>query len=337
MKILVTGAGGRLGSVLVPALVEAGHDINALDAQASPGLGALAQVGHKVRLFRGHLEHYAEVEPAVAGVDAVIHLGAAMGSFTDWQFYSSNVTGTFNVLQAVRRVAPNITRFAFPSSDAVYEKYIPGGLPAPIDPERTPRDGKGLYAMTKILGEELCWSYMRTYGLPCTVFRFPIARAASELPDFYEFWLDGLLRHKRGQRRADPNSGAAVEVLERLQKEAGGEKRLIVARDANGRPYQRVYADARDVAQALILSLENDAATGRSFPVAGKDQPANSEQIVPYLSKKLGVPYVDANLPGIPTFYDVDTTNTREVLGYTPRYDVFHMIDEAIGSARELG
>ena len=332
MIVLVTGAGGRLGRVLVAALVEAGHEVNALDAQASPGLGALAQLGPGVRLFRGHLEHYAEVEPAVAGVDAVYHLGAAMGAFTDWQFYSSNVTGTFNVLQAVRRVAPGIRRFAFPSSDAVYEKYIPGGLPAPIDPEATPRDGKGLYAMTKILGEEMCWSYLRTYGLPCTVFRFPIARAAGELPEFYEFWLDGLLRHKRGQRRADPEAAAAVEVMERLQEEAKGEKRLIVARDANGRPYQRVYADARDVAQALLLCLDSDAATGRSFPVAGKDQPANSEQIVPYLSEKLGVPYVEARLPGITTFYDVDTTNTREVLGYAPRYDVFHMIDEALAA-----
>ncbi len=332
MKVLVTGAGGRLGSVLVAALVKAGHEVNALDVQASAGLGALQRLdgGDRVRLFRGHLEHYAEVEPAVAGVEAVFHLGAAMGSFTDFQFYTTNVTGTFHVLQAVRRVAPNLRRFVFPSSDAVYEKYIPGGLPAPIQPEATPRDGKGLYAMSKILGEELCWSYLRTYGIPCTVFRFPIARAAAELPEFYEFWLDGLLRHKRGQRRVDPESGAAVEVLERLQRDAGGERRLLVARDVNGRPYQRVYADARDVAQALLLSLETGAATGRSFAVAGKDQPATSEQIVPYLSQKLGVPYVEARLPGIPTFYDVDTSATRDVLGYRPEYDVFRMLDEAM-------
>jgi UDP-glucose 4-epimerase len=333
VKILVTGAGGRLGSVLVEALVNAGHEVNALDMQASRGLGALQRLGSRVKIFRGHLEFYAEVEPAVAGVDAVFHLGAAMGSFTDFQFYTSNVTGLFHVLQAVRRVAPNIQRFAFPSSDAVFEKYIPGGLTAPIQPEATVRDGKGLYAMTKILGEEMCWSYLRTYGTPCTVYRFPIARAATELPDFYEFWVDGLLNHKRGQRR-DPGAPEAVAILEKLQQEAGGEKRLLVARDENGRPYQRVYVDARDVVQALMGSLNNSAATGRSFGVAGKDQPANSAQIVPYLSKKLGVPYVEANLPGIPTFYDEDISNTKSVLGYEPKYDVFHMIDEAIAARK---
>jgi nucleoside-diphosphate-sugar epimerase len=333
MKVLVTGAGGRLGRVLVEALVEAGHEVNALDVQASAGLGALQRLGGQVRLYRGHLEHYAEVEPAVAGADAVYHLGAAMGSFTDFQFYTTNVTGTFHVLQAVRRAAPGLRRFVFPSSDAVYEKYIPGGLPAPIQPDRpnaTPRDGKGLYAMTKIVGEEMLWSYLRTYGIPGTVYRFPIARAAAELPEFYEFWLDGLLRHKRGQRRADAESPAAVEVLERLQRDAGGERRLVLARDAAGRPYQRVYVDARDVVQALLLSLDTPDATGRSFAVAGKDQPATSEQIVPYLSRKLGVPYVEARLPGIPTFYDVDISATREVLGYRPQYDVFQMIDEAV-------
>lgn len=330
MNVLVTGAGGRLGRVLVEHLVAAGHEVNALDVQGSPGLAALQRHGPAVRLFRGHLEHYAEVEPAVDGVDAVYHLGAAMGAFTDFQFYTTNVTGTFHVLQAVRRVAPKLQRFVFPSSDAVYEKYLPGGMVAPIQPEATPRDGKGLYAMSKIQGEELCWSYLRTYGIPAVVYRFPIARAAAELPEFYEFWLDGLLRHKRGQRRADPDAPTAVALLEALDQAAGGERRLIVARDANGRPYQRVYADARDVAQALLLCLENDAATGHSFAVAGKDQPATSEQIVPHLSKKLGVPYVEANLPGIPTFYAVDSSSTEQILGYRPQYDVLQMIDEAL-------
>ncbi len=149
MKVLVTGAGGRIGRMLVAALVERGHEVNCLELLQHPHVRALQQLGRNVRVFRGGLEHYAEVEPAVAGVDAVYHLGAAMGSFTDNQFFESNVRGTFNVLQGVRRVAPNLQRFVFPSSDAVYEKYIPGGLTMPIDPERTPRNGKGLYALTK--------------------------------------------------------------------------------------------------------------------------------------------------------------------------------------------
>ncbi|MGH2356172.1 MAG: NAD-dependent epimerase/dehydratase family protein, partial [Chloroflexota bacterium] len=286
--------------------------------------------GQGVQVVRGHLEYYPEVEPAVAGVEAIYHLGAAMGSFTDYQFFESNVRGTFHVLQAARRVAPSLRRFVFPSSDAIYEKYVAGGYRTPINPDITPRDGKGLYALSKIMGEEMCWSYLRSYDIPAVVFRFPIARAAEELPSFYELWLDGLLNYKRGQRRVDPEAARAVEILEALHAQAGGERRLVVARDEFGHPYQRVYVDVRDVVQALLLALEKDAAVGHAFPVVGKDQPTPSDRIVPYLSKQLAVPYVAASLPGIPTHYAHDARKTAVLLGYEPQYDVFAMIDEAV-------
>ncbi|MBI3973165.1 MAG: hypothetical protein HY332_17965, partial [Chloroflexi bacterium] len=85
---------------------------------------------------------------------------------------------------------------------------------------------------------------------------------------------------------------------------------------------------------ALLLALEQDAAVGRSFPVGGKDQPVKSEAIVPYLSKTLGVPYVAATLPGIPTSYAHDARQTHDLLGYRPQYDVYAMIDEAVAAER---
>ena len=170
--------------------------------------------------------------------------------------------GTFHVLQATPG-GPRVARFVFPSSDAVYEKYVAGAA-EPDRPGQQPPDGKGLYALTKILGEEMCWSYLRSYDIG-TVLRFPIARVASELPDFYELWLDGLLSYKRGQQRRDPG-GAGGGDPGALQRQAGDVRHLVVARDEYGQPYQRVYVDVRDVVQAIMLALEQEAAVGQAFP-----------------------------------------------------------------------
>jgi UDP-glucose 4-epimerase len=332
MHVVVTGAGGRIGRVLVPALVEQGHRVRCLLLRRDPAAAALAALGDAVEVVRGRLEYYADVEPAMAGAEAVVHLGGAMGDFGDEEFFEANVRGTFNVMQAIRQVAPAIQRVVFASSDAIYEKYVPGGFRTPINPDTTPRDGKGIYALTKIVGEELCWSYLRTFDIPTTVLRFPIARAAAELPEFHEFWLDGLLVAKRRQRGRDPAAADAVALLEKLQAEMAGGRALIVARDEFGHPYRRVFVDVRDVVQSLLLALEVEAAVGQAFPVAGKDQPTSSDKVVPYLAGKLGVPYFEVNLPGIPTFYDHDAGKTAALLGYVPRYDVLTMIDEAVGA-----
>jgi nucleoside-diphosphate-sugar epimerase len=330
MKILVTGASGRIGRGLVAALLERDHQVRCLVLPQDPHIGELAALGAGVEILRGHLEYYAEVEPAVAGMDAVFHLGAAMGAFTDYQFFEANVRGTFHVLQAVRRVAPGIRRFVFPSTDAVYEKYVSGGYRTAINPDTTPRDGKGAYAMTKILGEEMCWSFMRTYDIPAVVLRLPVARAAAELPAFYEFWVDGLLRHKRGQCHVDAEAEQAVAILEALQREGGERRRLLLAKDEFGQPYQRVYVDVRDVVQALLLALEKESVVGHAFCVVGKDQPTPADKVVPYLAEKLGRPYVEVSLPGVPTYYTHNAAKARALLGYRPVYDTLAMIDEAV-------
>jgi UDP-glucose 4-epimerase len=331
MNVLVTGAGGRLGRALVPALLAEGHTVRCLVMHNDPQASQLATLGERVHVVRGQLEYFSELEPAVAGVEAIVHFGAAMGDFSDDQFFETNVRGTYNVLQAVRRAAPGLRRFVFASSDAVYEKYVAGGYRTPINPDVTPRDGKGLYALSKIMGEELCWGFWRSFGIPTVVLRLPVARAAAELPEFYEFWLDGLLRHKRAQRRVDPEASRAVEILESLERGNPAGRRLVVAKDEFGQPYQRVFVDPRDVGQAVILALLSDAAVGHAFPVAGKDQPVTADKVVPYLARRLRLPYVEVSLPGIPTHYAHDARKTAALMGYAPRYDVFAMIDEALG------
>lgn len=53
---------------------------------------------------------------------------------------------------------------------------------------------------------------------------------------------------------------------------------------------------------------------------------------MPYLSQRLGLPFVDLRLPGVPTHYEYDTSRARAVLGWTPCHDLASMVDAALSS-----
>ncbi|MYI62997.1 MAG: NAD(P)-dependent oxidoreductase [Gemmatimonadetes bacterium] len=179
MRILITGITGRIGANLAKQLVERGYQLRGLVWPRDQRVENLKKM--QVELVEGSLTDPVAIDQAVDGVEAVYHLGAAFqggGPFTDEEFFEINVRGTFNMLEAVRRVK-GIGQFLFASSDALYDKYVPGGMSVPID-EQTPRVPKGAYALTKALGEELCNGYWQSYQVPTTILRFAMVWAADE-------------------------------------------------------------------------------------------------------------------------------------------------------------
>jgi len=76
--------------------------------------------------------------------------------------------------------------------------------------------------------------------------------------------------------------------------------------------------------------LAKKEALGETFQLAA---PAafTWEEAIPYLAKKLNLPWVEAKLAGAtPTFYEFDLSKGRRLLGYEPSYDIFRMIDEGL-------
>ena len=55
---------------------------------------------------------------------------------------------------------------------------------------------------------------------------------------------------------------------------------------------------------------------------------------MPYLSEKLGIPYVEGASSGIPTYYEYDVSKVRRLLRYEPQYDIKRMIDDAVAFKR---
>ncbi|MBI9113888.1 NAD-dependent epimerase/dehydratase family protein [Sanguibacter suaedae] len=144
MKVLVTGASGLLGGAVAAAVRDAGHDVRTFQRRPSGVTG--------VEDVLGSVTDRADVERAVADVDAAIHLAAKVSFAGDpADFVRVNVEGTRTLLRALRRAGAG--RLVFVSSPSVAHagESIVGDDASPADPE----NARGDYARTKAQAEVL--------------------------------------------------------------------------------------------------------------------------------------------------------------------------------------
>ena len=316
MQILVTGITGRIGANLAAALRSQGHSVRGLVWARDARVEKLEGLG--VELVYGSLTEPADVTRAVDGMEVVYHLGGAFqggGPFTTDEYFEINVRGTYLVLEACKQRGGALKQLLFASTDALYDKYVPGGMTEVIDADRTPRRPRGWYALSKSLGEELCNGYGRSFKTPITILRFANVMGAGEIADFHQFYL------------------SKVKELAPLFDQYGGEERLVIIRDERGRAWRKHIADVRDIVGGCVAALGNAQAIGETFQLAAP-APFTWDEAVPYLSEKLGIPYVEGTSTGTPTYYEYDVSKVRRLLKYEPQYDIKRMIDDAVAFKR---
>ncbi|HVA85252.1 MAG TPA: NAD(P)-dependent oxidoreductase [Candidatus Saccharimonadales bacterium] len=335
MIILVTGAAGRMGAHLTRRLSADGHTVRAFVLPDDPNNQAID--GPNVEIVPGRLEDRASVDGAVAGVDAVVALAGALTSrlASDQQFFDANLGGTFNLLMAARLHAPDLRRFVYASSDAVY--WSGATNPAaflPVD-ESHPRRPGSIYGATKLGAEELCLTFMRAYGIPATIIRPTATTDAWELvePDSVfgrRMFLRGAIRFMESQ----PNLSAdEADLLAALRARDDGTERLFVLADPEGRVSTTILADARDTAAGLHLLLTRPEAVGEAFNI-GPAAPHGEEELVAYVAERLRMDYVVIRRPAVRPSWYVSSAKARGMLGYEPTRSVFQMVDEAVAAKR---
>ena len=315
MNILITGITGRIGANLAAALVHRGHRVRGLVWPGDPRVEKLHGLG--AELHYGSLSEKEDVRKAVEDVEAVYHLGAAFqggGPFSEEDYFEINVRGTFNMLEACR-AQNGLQQFLFASTDALYEKYVPGGMKEPID-EEAPRKPRGGYALSKSMGEELCNGFWRGYALPATILRFAMVFGAGEILEFPQFYLSKL-------RGSDPKLEALWE----------NEERLVLLMDGQGRFFKKHIADVRDIVHGCVCALGKKRALGETFQLAGP-RAFTWDEAVYRLSEILQIPFVEARVQGVPTFYEFDISKAYRLLGFHPSYDIVRMIVDALSFQR---
>ncbi len=172
-KIMVTGAGGFIGSHLVEALVTAGASVTAVVRYNSNSLiGNLAFLDRKVRgevrVASGNVEDSDFMYRTIEGQEIVLHLAALIAIPYSYEaprsYVRANIEGTLNVLEATRRF--NVARVVHTSTSEVYGT----ALRVPID-ENHPLQGQSPYSASKIAADKIAESYYRSFGTPAVTVR----------------------------------------------------------------------------------------------------------------------------------------------------------------------
>jgi dTDP-glucose 4,6-dehydratase len=173
-KVLVTGAGGFIGSHLTEELVRQGEEVRTLVRYNSRDAKGLLEdlpreIQHQIEVVPGDLKDPDGVKKALKGCSKVFHLGALIAIpysyIHPFDFIQTNTVGTAHLLNACLEQGI-LERIIHTSTSEVYgtAQYVP------ID-EKHPLQAQSPYAASKIAADKLAESYYLSFGLPIAILR----------------------------------------------------------------------------------------------------------------------------------------------------------------------
>ncbi len=171
--VLVTGAGGFIGSQLAEELVRRGCRVRALVRYDSKGTRgwldhAPPEIRDQLEICVGDLRDAISLRTFIAGAQCIFHLGALIGipySYVAPDAYVDvNIHGTLNVLQAARELG--VAKVVHTSTSEVYgtARFVP-------ITEEHPLQGQSPYSATKIGADQLALSFHSSFATPVTIAR----------------------------------------------------------------------------------------------------------------------------------------------------------------------
>lgn len=170
-KLLVTGAGGFIGSHLTELLVKEGFSVRAFvryNGKNDWGWLETSDVKNDIEVISGDIRDYDSVLSAMKGCSSVFHLAALIGIpysyVSPLAYIRTNLDGTYNVLEASRQL--ELQQVLVTSTSEIYgtAQYVP------ID-ENHPSVGQSPYSATKIAADQLAVSYYRSFSTPVKIIR----------------------------------------------------------------------------------------------------------------------------------------------------------------------
>ncbi len=227
MRVLVTGANGKLGRGVVAELLA--HEVDVVATDALGPAGHLSDLG--VPLMHADLTDLGEAMDVVAGVEAVVHLAniPAPGMETAAATFTRNATMNFHVFHAATVL--RVQRVVWASSETTL------GLPFDIAPRYVPIDEEhyplptSTYALSKVVTETLAEQMSAWSGIPFVALRFSNIMAIADYARFASYQADAQFRRWNLWSYIDLRDAAAACRLALAAAVTGARSYLIANAD----------------------------------------------------------------------------------------------------------
>lgn len=290
MKALVVGGMGFIGSNLVDQLINDGHSVIVLDNLSS---GKIENGNKKAKFWRLDITTPRDIfnSNLFEGVDWVFHVAAKTNvqeSIEDpFAYNNTNVTGLLNILSLSN--AAGVSKFIFSSSSAVYGDvvYTPtdeSHITDPISP----------YGVSKLIGENYCRNFYRTYGLETTCLRY--------------FNVYGDRQH---------SEGTYAPVIGKFMEQKNKGLPMTIYGDGEQR---RDFVHVNDVVRANILAATSSYDTDfrNNFINIG----SGINYSVNEIANMVGDEQVNVDPVLEPRESLADISKAKELLGWVPKYEL---------------
>jgi UDP-glucose 4-epimerase len=306
MKILITGATGKVGTRLVEVLKQ--HE--GFSAAALRALCHNRQV-QGIEIIRGSISDRDCVRSAIAGVTHVIHLATCKE--TPDAVMDVAVKGLFWLLEEYR-ISPTAQQFILLGGDAAVGHFF-YKHDGPLTEKTRHMAYPGCYALSKVLEEVMLEQYCIQYGINACCLRAP--------------WIMEKDDFKFSLSFGDDVFGGPVWkelVSPDLARQYASDSTVPLLLDAEGLPLKRNFVHLDDLVAAIILAIGNPRVRRRTFNIS-MDEPVDYGVLASYLRDQRGLHSVR-----VPSNYHsnwMDNSAAKYALDWRPAYDLKRLVDAA--------
>ena len=313
MLVLVTGATGKVGQVLLDRL---------LSDPRWPDLRVRAlchnrtlPVRDRLETVKGTISDNTVVDRAMAGVTHVIHMATVKED--PQAAMDVSVKGMFWMLESFRQ-SPTARQFMLVGGDCVVG-HITSAYDAPITEQSPRRPYPGVYALSKVLEEVMLEQYYGQYDINGCCLRAPWIMEKDDFRHVLDF----------GDQFGGPGWD---ELLTPEQREDYRiHNKVPVLMDAKGQTLKRNFVHVSDLVGAMLAALDNPAAHQQLFNIA-MNQPVDYGAVAEHLHRTRGLAGVRIDTPFHSNW--LDNAKARQALGWQPHYDMTRLVDEAFDYQR---